>query len=61
LILSTAIQGAGRVAGTTRQGRRAAVAAADGTGSPLALDDPGITAASAVHDAMATLSDVLLN
>jgi hypothetical protein len=36
-----------------------AVAVADGMGIPLAPGDPDITAASAVHDAMATLRDLL--
>jgi AcrR family transcriptional regulator len=38
-----------------------AVAAADGMGIPLSLGDPDITAASAVHDVMATLRELLHN
>jgi AcrR family transcriptional regulator len=38
-----------------------AVAAADGMGIPLSLGDPDITAASAVHDVMATLRELLRN
>ena len=38
-----------------------AVAAADGMGIPLSLGDPDITAASAVHDVMATLRELLSN
>ena len=36
-----------------------AVAVAGGMGIPLTPGDPGITAASTVHDAMATLRDLL--
>jgi hypothetical protein len=38
-----------------------AVAAADGMGIPLSLGDPDITAASAVHNVMATLRELLRN
>jgi hypothetical protein len=38
-----------------------AVAAADGMGIPLSLGDPDITAASAVHDVMATLREHFRN
>lgn len=38
-----------------------AVAAADGMGIPLSLGDLDITAASAVHDAMATLRELSRN
>ena len=42
-------------------GKVAVLAAADGMGIPLSLGDPDITAASAVHDAMATLRELFRN
>ena len=38
-----------------------AVAAADGMGIPLSLGDPDITAASAVHNVLATIRELIRN